>query len=67
MSLLIDYAHMRNLALHAKNAGETLLIDPDVMLSIVGNHVENMRIRDIQRDQLKEANRKLNRIKKVLE
>jgi hypothetical protein len=67
MNLLIDYGFMQARALKAKEAGQMLEIDPDIMLSMIGLIYENHRIRDIQRDQLKEANRKLNRIKKVLE
>lgn len=67
MNLLIDYEYMQARALKAKEEGQMLAIDPDIMLSMVGLIYENHRIRDIQRDQLKEANRKLIRIKKALE
>lgn len=67
MDLYVDYQYMQERALKAKESGEMLTIDPDIMLSMVSLQFENMRIRDIQRDQLKEANRKLNRIKKVVE
>ncbi|MNC00081.1 hypothetical protein D3C75_474000 [compost metagenome] len=67
MNLLVDYQYMRERALKAKESGEMLTIDPDIMLAMVSHQFENMRIRDIQRDQLKEANRKLTRIKKALE
>lgn len=67
MDLYVDYQYMQERALKAKASGEMLTIDPDIMLSMVSLQFENMRIRDIQRDQLKEANRKLNRIKKVVE
>lgn len=67
MNLLIDYQFMQERALKAKESEEMLTINPDIMLSMVSLHFENMRIRDIQRDQLKEANRKLNRIKRVFD
>lgn len=65
-SVLIDYHTIQCAALDAKESGLMVMIHPDIMLEILSEVGDLRRIRDYQRDQLIEANKKLNKIKRVL-
>lgn len=63
----MSYHDLQNKALTAQEAGELISVDPKILLNLIWDHYENMRIRDIFREQLKAANTKLGKIKKVMD
>lgn len=65
--MLVDYHTIQCAALDAKESKENVVIHPDVVLGMLEDLAENLRIRDIQRDQLKDANKKLNKIKRIID
>lgn len=64
--LHIDYQQLMVKALAAEESGEMVQVDPKVLFHAVMDFRENLRIRDIMHDQLADANKKLNKIKRVL-
>lgn len=63
----MSYQDLQDQALAATQAGEMISVDPKILLNLIWDHYENHRIRDIFREQLKTANTKLSKIKKVVE
>lgn len=64
--MLVDYHQIQCSALDAKEAKENVMIHPDILFEILSEVGDLRRIRDYQRDQLIEANKKLNKIKRIM-
>lgn len=64
--MLVDYHQIQCAALDAKESKENVMIHPDIVLAMLEDLSENLRIRDIMREQLAEANRKVNKIKRIV-